>query len=192
MPQKPFVDYYELLQSSPNANQETIERLFRYLAKHLHPDVAESGNVQKFSKLVEAYETLRDPVARAAYDAEYDSEKKRNAQLVEDAGCLDGDASQRHKMLSLLYARRRQDMNTPGIGDNTLEQLVGCPREVMSFHMWYFKEKGWIQREESGLISITAAGVEKIEATVQQKAETIDRRITLQNDRLQTPSFQTV
>ena len=33
-----FVDYYELLQLSPNADDETIHRVFRHLAKRLHPD----------------------------------------------------------------------------------------------------------------------------------------------------------
>ncbi|MGR9037200.1 MAG: DnaJ domain-containing protein, partial [Gammaproteobacteria bacterium] len=35
---KVFVDYYEVLEISPNANSETIDRIFRYLAQRYHPD----------------------------------------------------------------------------------------------------------------------------------------------------------
>ena len=33
-----FIDYYELLEISPNANSGTIERMFRYFAQRYHPD----------------------------------------------------------------------------------------------------------------------------------------------------------
>jgi curved DNA-binding protein CbpA len=189
MQDKPFVDYYEVFQASPNASLDTIERLFRYMAKHLHPDVAESGDVQKFSRLVEAYETLHDPVQRAAYDAQYDRQKKQHTKLIEDTACLDDDSAQRHKMMSLLYARRRQDMKSPGIGDTTLEQLVGAPPEVIAFHLWFFKEKGWVRREENGLLAITAEGVDQIEATLERKAATIEKRITSEHERIELRPF---
>jgi curved DNA-binding protein len=40
----PFMDYYEILQVSPNADQTTIERVYRLLAKKYHPDNAEEGD----------------------------------------------------------------------------------------------------------------------------------------------------
>ena len=33
----------------------------------------------------------------------------------------------------------------------------------MEFHIWYLKEKGWIQRVETGGYAITASGVEVVE-----------------------------
>ncbi len=170
MAQKPFVDYYELFQASPNAQLDTIERLFRYLAQLSHPDVSKTGDIHQFSLLAEGFEILRDSEKRAEYDREYHRQKSETAQLVRDTGCVDSDCDQRHQMLSLLYAKRRQNLTNPGMGDTTLEQLVECPREVLHFHLWYFKEKGWVQREESGMLSITAEGVDKIEKTIQEKA----------------------
>ena len=41
-------DYYELLQISPNAEPETIHRVYRLLAQRYHPDNRETGNAQKF------------------------------------------------------------------------------------------------------------------------------------------------
>ncbi|MCK5350483.1 MAG: DnaJ domain-containing protein, partial [Desulfobacula sp.] len=43
-----FDDYYEDLQISPNADLETIERIYRLLAKRYHPDNKRTGNIDKF------------------------------------------------------------------------------------------------------------------------------------------------
>lgn len=185
-----FVDYYEVLEVSPNANSETIERLFRHFAKHLHPDVAHSGDIHKFTQLVEAYEVLKDPKSRAAYDAQRERHVRQNSALVEDAQCVDSDSVQRHKILSLLYAKRRQDMKAPGIASSTLERLVECPEEVMNFHLWYFRENEWIQREESGVLSITAKGVDKIEAIAERQATSADRRLTVEGDKVNGPATE--
>jgi len=152
-----FIDYYETLESSCNASFETIERTFRFLAKRFHPDCSEQGDRSRFTEIVEAYETLRDPEKRAAYDAKFESHKN--------------EAADRHRILTLLYAQRRRNMTSPGIGISSLEEMAGIPMDVLEFHMWFFREKGWICREESGTLSISAAGVDKIEATVEKQEE---------------------
>ena len=43
-----YVDFYEDLQVSSNADQETIERVYRLLAKRYHPDNLDCGNSEKF------------------------------------------------------------------------------------------------------------------------------------------------
>ena len=184
MPNKPFVDYYELFEASPNANSDTIERLFRYLAKRMHPDGGGAADVESFSVLVEAYQTLKDPGKRAAYDAEYDRQKQQNKELVSDAACAENDTAQRHKLLSLFYAKRRRDQKNPGVAPTSLEQLMGCPPEVLNFHVWYFKEKGWIMREESGSLSITAEGVDRIDDMNMAYATSSLPRLTVESDRL--------
>ena len=62
-----FTDYYEILEISPNANAETIERIFRHLAMRYHPDNQETGDLSRFTALVEAHNTLKDPVKRGFY-----------------------------------------------------------------------------------------------------------------------------
>jgi curved DNA-binding protein len=183
-----FVDYYEVFEASPNANTETIERLFRYLAKRLHPDVAVTGDVHRFSELVEAYHTLRAPEARAAYDATYEQEKQQGSELVEEAKFADSDTSQRHQMLSLFYAQRRREMKKPGVATTTLERLMGCPPEIVNFHLWYFREKAWIQREECGLLSITAEGVDKIEQMNVTQCDPSLPRLTVEENRVEQKS----
>ena len=43
-----------------------------------------------------------------------------------------------------------------------MERLLGCPAEHLGFHLWYLREKGWIQRLDNGHIAITAAGVDHV------------------------------
>ena len=47
-----FTDYYEILEISPNANSETIERIFRYLAMRYHPDNQDTADQFRFSEVV--------------------------------------------------------------------------------------------------------------------------------------------
>src|SRR6478752_2744763 len=68
-------DYYEILQVSPRADRETIERVFRHLAKRYHPDNQDSGNAEVFGRIVDAYRLLSDPEQRARYDLAYEQVK---------------------------------------------------------------------------------------------------------------------
>ena len=164
MKDREFVDFYELLELSPNANAATVERVFRYLAKKNHPDTSPASDGIMFGKLVEAYETLRCPQKRAAYDIAYEQHKETRIKIAEGANAAGNDCVERYKLLSILYAQRRRDFKKPGIGLGSLEELVDFPPEVMQFHIWYFRQKDWVTREESGQFSITAAGVDQIES----------------------------
>lgn len=59
--------YYAVLGVDPLASAETIHVAFRRRAKELHPD-AQSGDATAFILLKRAYDTLHNPVDRAAYD----------------------------------------------------------------------------------------------------------------------------
>lgn len=180
---KPAKNYYEILELSANANQDTIERMFRYLATKHHPD--SGGDREKFSFLVKAFENLRDPVSRATYDAKLQQQDRENAGLAEHARQAGPDTADRHELLCLFYARRRQNENNPAIGMMTIEKMMKLPAEVLKFHIWYFREKGWIQREENGGLSITAEGVDRVEAD--ERAMSNHLRIEAQNDVVAIP-----
>ena len=108
-----FVDYYELLQVSPNADDDTIHRVFRHLAKKFHPDTPKTGNPELFNSLVEAYGALTDPARRAAYDARYkqywDSKWKLAAEAADARGFIN-DEVLRERLLSLMYVQRRRSV----------------------------------------------------------------------------------
>lgn len=161
------VDYYEYLQVSPNADQETIERVYRMLAKKYHPDNRDTGNIDKFNILTRAFQTLTDPEKRAAYDVQYEQAKQREWNAVSQMGADQGagnDGQIRKAILSILYIRRRDTPEAPGVGNWELEKVVGLPEKVIAFHIWYLKEKDWIARIDTGGYAITAAGVDEIES----------------------------
>ena len=63
-------DYYEVLGVDRNADEETIKRAYRKLAKKYHPDVnpGDKDAAEKFAEASEAYSVLSDPDKRRQYD----------------------------------------------------------------------------------------------------------------------------
>jgi curved DNA-binding protein len=64
-----FKDYYDIMGVKRDATQDEIKRAYRKLARKFHPDVSKEAEAEaKFKELGEAYEVLKDPEKRAAYD----------------------------------------------------------------------------------------------------------------------------
>lgn len=64
-----FKDYYGVMGVARDATQDEIKRAYRKLARKFHPDVSKEPEAeQRFKALGEAYEVLKDPEKRAAYD----------------------------------------------------------------------------------------------------------------------------
>ena len=64
-----FKDYYETMGVDRGASQDEIKRAYRKLARKYHPDVSKEPNAEvRFKEVGEAYEVLKDPEKRAAYD----------------------------------------------------------------------------------------------------------------------------
>jgi curved DNA-binding protein len=65
-----YKDYYKIMGVGREASADEIKRAYRKLARKYHPDVSKETNAEeRFKEIGEAYEVLRDPEKRAAYDA---------------------------------------------------------------------------------------------------------------------------
>ena len=64
-----YKDYYQILGVGRDATQEQIKRAYRKLARKYHPDICKEHDAEAlFKEAGEAYEVLKDPEKRAAYD----------------------------------------------------------------------------------------------------------------------------
>ncbi|HTV97519.1 MAG TPA: DnaJ C-terminal domain-containing protein [Steroidobacteraceae bacterium] len=64
-----FKDYYKVMGLARDATDAQIKQAYRKLARKYHPDVSKEPDAEaRFKELGEAYEVLRSPEKRAAYD----------------------------------------------------------------------------------------------------------------------------
>ena len=87
-----YKDYYSILGVERNAGADEIKKAYRKLARKYHPDVSKESNAEeKFKEVAEAYETLKNPEKRAAYDQLGSHQPGKDFQPPPDWGKQFGD-----------------------------------------------------------------------------------------------------
>ena len=160
------IDFYEFLQISPNADPETIHRVYRFLAARFHPDNPESGDPEKFFLLKAAYDVLSDPMLRAQYDVKREVTPAENAPLSSSVDFMDdlkGELNRRLAVLAVLYYRRRTNPYSPEVSLAEIEKRMGFPRDYLDFTTWYLTKKGFISKADNSDFTLTADGVDFVE-----------------------------
>jgi curved DNA-binding protein CbpA len=166
-------DFYETLQISPNADPETIHRIYRILAQRFHPDNQETGNALIFQTLTAAYHVLGDPEKRAAYDVEHRQTRRLNWKIFDQTNAalgVEGERRKREGVLALLYRKRVAQPDQSYLMLKDMEDLLGIPKEHLEFALWYLRESQLVQRGDNGRFVITLKGVEMAEAVLDRKS----------------------
>ena len=161
------LDYYEVLQVNPNAEIDTIHRIYRLLAQRFHPDNKETGDDKRFRAISEAYGVLSNPEKRARYDAVYQQQRQARWRLVSAGAKAENDFEIEHiarlTVLEALYTKRRLEPREPGIFSLDLEQLTGRPREHLEFTIWYLVQRKLVTRDDNSRLVLTADGADYLE-----------------------------
>ena len=173
---RPFIDYYDILQVHPRCDPKALETAYHELLKLHHPDHTGNADTIEFNRVVEAYKVLRSSERRAEYDrlhAEHrpedwseptDNEPDRMAAL--------DDAEDHARILMYLYRKRRENAQDAGVVGYYIQQMLNCSDETFEFHKWYLKEKGFIVVTEHGTLAITIEGIDHvISLSRKEKAE---------------------
>jgi curved DNA-binding protein CbpA len=166
VPDEPFIDYYQLLQVSPNAEAETIQRVYRTLVKRQHPENPDASDAQQFVRLGRAYEILSSREKRLAYDRVYQQNAKQPLavfELKEFAPGIEGEPNRRMGVLCLLYMQRRSNPESAGLSILDLENISGLPREHLLFTLWGLKELELIVQDETTDFAIAGPGAAYLE-----------------------------
>jgi curved DNA-binding protein CbpA len=177
-------DYYELLQISPNAEPDTIHRIYRLLAQRFHPDNHETGNADRFHQVHEAYTVLSNPESRARYDVKYHQLRQDRWRLISTGAKSENDfeleQNARLTVLEALYTRRRMEPEKPTLLASDLESLSGRPREHLEFTIWYLVQRKWVTKDDQTRLQISADGVDYLETNYRENIS--QRRLQAKNE----------
>lgn len=183
-PEEGPVDYYEVLQVNTNAEQETIDRVYRMLAQRFHPDNQQSGDEDRFRSLLEAYTILKDPEQRARYDVLHHQRRKDRWRLVASGAESENDFEMeqvvRLTVLEALYTKRRIQPENPGIYLREFEQLTGVPREHLEFTHWFLQQKKLVASDDHSRLLLTVEGAEYLEQSYRSNLQ--QKRLRASND----------
>lgn len=159
-------DYYERLQLSPNADLETIQKVYTALAVRYHPENPATGDQEIFERLVEAYLVLSDREARASYDCWFRlyRQLQMSAFESEDPSKAPHCAwEQRLRILQYLLEDKLFNPSRSGVACQELAEGLALEPELLEFHLWYLSERELILRLKDGSITINEKGAQLLQ-----------------------------
>ena len=127
------MNYYDVLGLDPTCSPSEIQTAYRQLAKQHHPDLG--GNEQRFHEISEAYEILKDPHKRAAFD--HRNARTQNIKINTGAGDVFDDmftvfGSAGFHPSKREYHRAKSNKNLGISIDLTLEEILETHEKTVS------------------------------------------------------------
>ena len=160
-------DHHALLRAGVAGDAEGLDRLYRALAFRYHPDNRESGNVEIFLRIREAYRIL-SPSQTYQGDVEIAKPLKTIGLQAELCALKD----KRLAILGLLCQRRIDDYRNAFVSPGELESLTGMSAAEVGFILWYLREKGAVSLcDSSPDYTISAVGVDILDGAQRQACE---------------------
>ena len=168
-----YKDYYQIMGVARDASADDIKRAYRRLARKYHPDVSKEKDAEaRFKEVGEAYEVLRDPEKRAAYDAlgarKPGEDFKRPADWQFDYGAEPDVAGAHSDFFEQLFGGlgrggrgsfRSRGFDTAGQVEVTLEEAFKGTERRLSLQRVAVDERGRAQPTTQQLTVRIPAGV---------------------------------
>lgn len=163
-----FVDLYEFLMISENADLPMLEAAVRLMLAKYKPGNPDTGNQEKFELVKKAYLTLSDSHQRALYDKRR-REQHRNLRAARDVSELisledvELEKRRRQGVMLVLYKCIMERPHAPGVAVPQIADALEVSVDDLHFAFWFLRELGWIKRGSNGNFEITVQGVEWVE-----------------------------
>jgi len=168
-----YKDYYQIMGVGRDAPADDIKRAYRKLARKYHPDVSKEKDAEaRFKEVGEAYEVLRDPEKRAAYDAlgarKPGEEFRPPPDWQFDHGGTETDAGAHSDFFEQLFGGlgrgrrgsfRSRGLDTAGQVEVTLEEAFRGTERRLSLQRVAVDERGRAQPTTQQLTVRIPAGV---------------------------------
>jgi curved DNA-binding protein CbpA len=170
-----FQDHYSILGVEHQADADAIALAYARLGDKYNPSNPETGDQDKFNKIVLAYEVLSDPAQRREFDnikgvsLEVGSPKFSGLPFFAELGRGTG---LRLALLCVMYDRRRNRPFTPSLSMRHIENMLHATVEELNFALWYLKQRGLANSDDKSSLQITVEGMDFIER-VQPKPEVV-------------------
>jgi hypothetical protein len=185
-----FVDYYDFLMVSPQADKAMLEWAVRLMLTRYGPKTPETADAAKYETTKLAYRALVDPAKREEYDQlwakhqdqagrgasprrERRSSPSRAAQPPLEKICVELEATEedvrlqvrlRQAVISALYDVLITNPRNIELGRAEVAKAIHCRIDDLEFPIWFLRECGLIKTSNAGDYSITAEGVKWVEA----------------------------
>lgn len=185
-----FVDYYDFLMVSRQADKAMLEWAVRLMLTRYGPKTPETADASKYETTKAAYRALIDPVKREEYDqlwAKHNSQpgpaeagKRERRAAPSRAGhppiekiCVELEATEedvrlqvklRQAVISALYDVLITNPRNIELGRAEVAKAIHCRIDDLEFPIWFLRECGLIKTSNAGDYSITAEGVKWVEA----------------------------